>query len=189
MSLDEDYARRLESLASPLWKRILDVQAPYRWNLRRLSPGYTLDIGCGIGRNLKHLKGHGVGVDPNRACVGAARLAGLKAFTPEEFAAAPESFDSILLSHVLEHVTGAEGRDLLDAYLPYLKPGGQVIIITPQEAGFASDKTHQTFLDFAAVRRCCEALNLSVAKQFSFPFPRWMGRWFLYNEFVSVARK
>jgi 2-polyprenyl-3-methyl-5-hydroxy-6-metoxy-1,4-benzoquinol methylase len=189
MSLDDDYARRLETLASPLWKRVLDVQAPYRWNLRRLSPGYTLDIGCGIGRNLKHLKGRGVGVDPNRACVAAARSAGLAAFTPEEFSAPAETFDSILLSHVLEHVEAAEGRDLIATYLPCLKPGGQVIIITPQEAGYASDQTHRTFLDFASVRRCCEDLNLSVARQYSFPFPRWAGRFFLYNEFVCVARK
>ena len=47
-----DYAERLETLETARWKRVLDVQAPYRWNLRRLGLGFTLDIGCGIGRNL-----------------------------------------------------------------------------------------------------------------------------------------
>ena len=47
------------------WKKLLDVQAPYRWNLQRLKLGLTLEIGCGIGRNLMHLKGQGIGIDHN----------------------------------------------------------------------------------------------------------------------------
>src|SRR5439155_25078118 len=81
----EQYADRLVSLQTARWKRWLDVQAPFRWNLRRLRPGFTLDIGCGIGRNLLHLGGQGVGVDTNEHCVRVARARGLIAFTPEEF--------------------------------------------------------------------------------------------------------
>jgi hypothetical protein len=33
------------------------------------------------------------------------------------------------------------------------------------------------------------ALGLSVRRQYSFPFPRFAGRAFTYNEFVTVARK
>ena len=81
----EQYADRLVRLQTARWKRWLDVQAPFRWNLRRLDPGFTLEIGCGIGRNLLHLRGQSVGVDTNAHCVGAARGRGLTAFTPEEF--------------------------------------------------------------------------------------------------------
>src|SRR5207247_11057189 len=75
----EDYADRLIGLQMARWKRWLDVQAPFRWNLRRLDPGFTLDIGCGIGRNLLHLRGHSVGVDTNEHCVRTARARGLVA--------------------------------------------------------------------------------------------------------------
>ena len=35
----------------------------------------------------------------------------------------------------------------------------------------------------------CTALGLTVEKQYSFPFPRFAGKVFTYNEFVTVARK
>ena len=40
---------RLETL-----RRMLPTQAPYRWNLRRLRLGRVLDVGCGVGRNLRN---------------------------------------------------------------------------------------------------------------------------------------
>ena len=33
------------------------------------------------------------------------------------------------------------------------------------------------------------ALGLTVDRQFSFPFPRAVGKVFTYNEFVTIARK
>ena len=64
-----DYAARLQTLEQARWKQLLDVQAPYRWNIRRLELGRTLDVGCGLGRNLAHLDGRGVGVDHNPASI------------------------------------------------------------------------------------------------------------------------
>lgn len=179
------YARRLQGLQQPLWKRLFDVQAPYRWNLRRLKPGRTLDVGCGLGRNLQHIKGDGVGIDPNEACVAAARTKGFEAYTPRDFPGG--QFDSVLLAHVLEHVDDPDG--LLSRYLPNLRMGGQVILITPQEKGYASDETHVRFLDLSALTKIVASLDLKVERAFSFPFPRWAGRIFKYNEFVVTARK
>lgn len=189
MSLTEDYAVRLQREQQRWWKRLFDVQAPYRWNLRRLKPGRTLDVGCGVGRNLRHLDGDGVGVDPNEACVRAARAVGLAAFTPEDLDAAEGSFDSLLFAHVLEHMTPDEALGLVRRYLPYLKAGGRVIVFTPQESGYRSDDTHVTFLDFEGLESLAGAAGLAVERSYSFPFPRWMGGLFRYNEFVTVARK
>ena len=45
------YTDRLAALEQARWKQLLDVQAPYRWNLRRLLGEHrVLDVGCGIGR-------------------------------------------------------------------------------------------------------------------------------------------
>ena len=118
---------RLIRLQTARWKRWLDVQALFRWNLRRLKPGFTLDIGCGIGRNLLHLPGQGVGVDTNEHCVRAARARGLTAFTPDEFRRSaeynrPDRFDSILLAHVAEHMTEDQVVALLQEYEPCCGP-------------------------------------------------------------------
>ena len=60
------YAHSLQQRESATWKRWLDVQRPYRWNLRRLEPGFLLDVGYGLGRNLAHVDGQGGGCRPQR---------------------------------------------------------------------------------------------------------------------------
>ena len=75
------YADRLSRLSGVWWKRVFDVQRPYRWNLRRLKLGKTLDVGCGIGRNLINLGPTSVGVDHNPHSVAIAKKKGLSAYT------------------------------------------------------------------------------------------------------------
>jgi SAM-dependent methyltransferase len=186
------YAERLRALEGQAWKRWLHVQAPYRWNLRRLRPGFTLDVGCGIGRNLDHLDGHGVGIDHNAAAVAQARARGFEAYVPAEFEASPYAmpgrFDSLLVAHVLEHMTEPEAVALVEAHLRYVRPGGQVILITPQEAGQRSDPTHVTLLDAGAMRRLAAAAGVVAVRTSSFPLPRPAGRVFVHNETVTVGR-
>lgn len=184
-----DYAARLSTLSSARWKQLLDVQRPYRWNLRRLDLGPTLDVGCGIGRNLHHLPAGSLGVDHNESSVAIARDAGLTALTTEEFAAhppAPGTFRSMLLAHVLEHMTPELGREVVSSYLPYVRE--QVVVICPQERGYASDATHVTFLDAEAIGDLLRSAGLAVRRAYSFPFPRPVGKVFTYNETVVVAR-
>jgi SAM-dependent methyltransferase len=190
----EDYADRLIRLQTARWKRWIDVQALFRWNLRRLRPGFTLDIGCGIGRNLLHLPGQSVGIDVNEHCVRAAKARGLTAFTPAEFRRSaeynrPARFDSILLAHVAEHMTEDQAVALLQEYEALVRPGGKLILISPQEAGFRSDPTHVELMDFGRLARISDRLRFRPERAFSFPFPRWVGRLFTYNEFVVVSRK
>ena len=186
------YAERLARLEGAWWKRALDVQAPYRAKLRSLEPGRTLEVGCGIGRNLVHLAGAGVGIDHNPESVRIARERGLAAYTPEEFLALParsrRGFDSLLLSHVVEHMTFGEASALLGSHVGSLKESGQVILVAPQEAGFRSDPTHVTFFDFALLERLLGEAGFRVASRSSFPFPRLAGRIFRYNEFVVTGR-
>jgi len=187
-----EYTRRLLELQGQRWKRVLDVQAPYRWNLRRLQLGFTLDLGCGIGRTLVNLGGNGVGVDHNPESVNICRARGLSAFTPEQFRASEygvtASFDSLLLSHVIEHMTELEAKQLVGEYVGDIKPGGLLVLITPQEVGYRSDSTHVHFADFQVNAAVCESLGAHVVRQYSFPFPRFVGRIFIYNEFITVAR-
>lgn len=188
---DPAYADRLLGLEQQWWRR-LPVQAPYRWNIRRLAPGFTLDVGCGLGRNLTHLGGNGVGIDHNAAAVAEARGRGLRVFTPPEFRASefavPARFDALLVAHVLEHLTDSAAAELLAEHLPYVRAGGHVIVICPQAAGFRSDPTHVTPFDRRTITHLLEHQELEVIAQRSFPFPAPVGRVFTYNESVVVAQ-
>lgn len=189
---DAGYTERLKR-SSVWWKRLLDVQRPYRWNLRRLGLGFVLDVGCGIGRNLKNLGSPAIGVDHNPTSVASCREAGLIAFVPDEFRgsayAVPGRFDALLLAHVVEHMTFKDAKSLLLEYLPYVRPGGKVVLIAPQEAGFRSDPTHVEFMDLASLERLVSAAGLVPIDAYSFPFARVVGKVFKYNEFVMVARR
>jgi SAM-dependent methyltransferase len=187
-----DYAERLNRLQNKRWKKLLNVQAPYRFNLRRMKLGRTLDVGCGNGRNLSYLPAGSVGVDHNPHLVAAARQRGCTAYSTEEFFAdqalsAPGSFDAMLAAHLIEHLTPAEAREVIRSYLPLIRPGGWVVFITPQERGYASDPTHVAFTDQQALRELDRDLGLMPVKQYSFPLPRIAGKLFIYNEFNHIA--
>jgi SAM-dependent methyltransferase len=190
---DTVYAERRLTDESVWWKRLLDVQRPYRLHLQRLELGLVLEVGSGVGRNLEHLRGSGVGVDHNPRAVEIARSRGLTAFLPDELRASPWGipgrFDALLFSHVLEHMTAARAGELLRDHLDLLRPGGRVVVVTPQEAGFRSDPTHVEFMDFANVEAIVRAAGLELERRYSFPLPRSFGRVFRYNEFVTISRK
>ena len=182
----EWYTDRLQRINGRGWKRF--VPDPYRWNLRRLKLGRTLDVGCGIGRCLAFVDGNGIGVDHNEKSVQVCRSRGLEAYTPDEFFGIDVGlFDSILLSHVLEHTSVGEGRELLTSYVRYLKPGGRILLITPQLAGQKSDPTHVRLLDTDALRSQIEELGGVGIKTRSFPFPRFAGGVFRYNESQAIG--
>ncbi len=83
----------------------------------------------------------------------------------------------------------AAGRDLLDAYLPYLRPGGKVFFVCPQERGYDSDPTHVRFTTGEDLMELARDVGLQTGGWFSFPFPRWAGKPFIYNEFCLLATK
>lgn len=190
---EAEYAQRLAQLEVKGIRRFVDVQAPYRWNLRRLGLGRTLDVGCGLGRNLKNLGEDAVGVDHNKQSVEHARSLGLTAFTVDEFEksehCASDRFDSLLLAHVLEHMPYDDMVSIMEQYLQYVRPSGKVVVICPQESGYRTDPTHIQWVDFEVIERLMDDVGLRPERQFSFPFARPVGKVFPYNEFCVVATK
>ena len=191
--MDEaEYVERLMALQDKRWKQVLRVQRPYQMNILRHCAGPTLDVGCGIGRNLKVLPQGSVGVDTNRYAVAEAQRRGMTAVVAEEFESDPVrsegKFSAVLFSHVLEHVPRDEAVRLVRNYRRFVKPGGTVVVVCPQEVGYASDETHTEFVDFEAAKAILNSSGVEVHRQYSFPLFRPLGRLFIYNEFITVGR-
>jgi 2-polyprenyl-3-methyl-5-hydroxy-6-metoxy-1,4-benzoquinol methylase len=97
--------------------------------------GRLLDVGCGNGQYLARMQSYGwevagIEVDAQAAEV-ARRERGLTVHAgPVESAPfPPASFDVVACQHVIEHVT--DPRGFLTAVGAYLRPGGRLLIVTP----------------------------------------------------------
>ncbi len=189
-----DYTKRLQRLEGSWIKSILKPVNPYRWNIRKLATGRVLDIGCGIGRNLRYLKrDDALGVDHNEASVQVVKNLGFSALTVGEFelvaSSFSEAFDTVLISHVLEHLSLDEAAKLIEAYLPALKVGGRVVAICPQQKGYESDESHKTYFSIEKLEDLLTKNQLTKIRSFSFPLPRVFGKFFIYNENIVVFTK
>ena len=185
------YTARLNRLGNKKWKILLGTQRPFKVPITNLRLGKTLEIGCGVGRVLQWLP-NSIGVDHNPTSIVAARARGLTTFSNEEFHlskfAISKSFDSLLMAHLLEHMTEDERNTIMKEFRKYLKPEGRLVIICPQEAGFRSDSTHIEYLDFNAIKEYGLRHDFVVELAKSNPFPRFFGKLFKYNEFFVVLK-
>lgn len=138
--------RALRTLKSRLGYRHLDTGATGNFLERLRAPkdvpevvpfvpgGKALDIGCGNGEYLLRLESIGwqcQGVEFNDKAVSICRSHGLDVFRGDLKAAAFPSarFDFVSANHLIEHVP--DPHELMDEIARITKPGGKVLIRTP----------------------------------------------------------
>ena len=186
----DQYSDRLTGIAQRRWKKFVGPLNPYKFHIRRISNPKVLDVGCGIGRNLDYLgRSAAVGVDHNAKSIEVARQRGFTAFSDKEFLECESTFNTILFSHILEHMSSEEAYEIVGKYMNYLNPGGRLLIICPQEKGQKSDPTHVTLCDFHFLKNLIRFHNLELVSSYSFPLPKIFGKWFIYNESIIIASK
>jgi SAM-dependent methyltransferase len=96
--------------------------------------GKVLDIGCGLGRNLRILRARGIdaiGIEVNPEIVKVGVANGLPCQTVTEFAGDTRTFDVLLMSHIIEHFQPRDLLEFIDGYLDRLRVGGGLVIATP----------------------------------------------------------
>ncbi len=187
------YVDRLIKLQQKTWKKKLKFLNPYKYHISNICTGKVLEVGCGIGRVLDFLPLNSVGVDHNEKAVQECVLKGFNAFYSKDFLKSKvfkqEKFDTLLFSHVLEHMSIDEAREVLNLYLPYLKKGGKIVLITPQQKGQESDASHVTYMSQAKLYELALSVNVDKLKIYSFPFPYYFSTYFIYNENVYIGIK
>jgi len=116
-------------------------------HLRAPEPGARfLEIGFGSGQQLRRMRALGwtvTGIDIDPAVVDAARARGMDVHLGQlaEQRFADGSFDAVYASHVIEHVHSP--FDLLAECSRILKPGGMLVILTPNTRSWG----HRVFRD------------------------------------------
>jgi len=113
--------------------------------------GRVLDVGCGAGVALEHLRTLGwkvEGADIDPAAVADARSRGFDVhegdLTSLQLRAA--SFDAITMRHVIEHVY--EPLSLIRECLNLLKPGGRLVLVTPNAESFLLRRYSSNWIGF-----------------------------------------
>ena len=103
--------------------------------LHDLTPGRLLDVGCGDGVYLNRMRQRGwkvEGIDFDQKAVKNAKIRfglELRCGDLAEAKFPDNSFDAITMSHVIEHVPNPV--EFLKEARRVLKPGGRVVILTP----------------------------------------------------------
>lgn len=103
--------------------------------LKAEERGRLLDVGCGNGEYLERMRQLDwdvIGVEPDEKAACIAREGfGLEIITGslEDAEFTDESFDAITMNHVIEHASDPLG--LLKECRRILKPGGRLVVITP----------------------------------------------------------
>lgn len=162
--------------------------------------GPTLDFGCGVGELLERLPGGSRGLEYNQATVEFCRRKGLQVDAYDGFVddwnlsvLAPESrFDSMVISHVLEHLEGP-AQVLRRLLLASQRLGvRRVLVIVPGRAGFRIDATHHTFVNRDLLSRVGIVQGTGFSMQRTRYFPgnlHRIGDWFPHHELqVLYAR-
>jgi 2-polyprenyl-3-methyl-5-hydroxy-6-metoxy-1,4-benzoquinol methylase len=178
---------------------VSDSAAPYayyedvNWGLLRLwgsrMGASILDVGCGFATTSTRLRergNHVTGIEASRTAVAKAgeRLDEVIAADlrdKDEIARrlAGRTFDVVMFADVLEHLDWP--GPILKSYLPFVKPGGSVIVSLPNIGNWSSrlallggsfeytdtgvlDRTHLRFFTTKSARRLLEDAGLVVTR-------------------------
>lgn len=143
----------------------------------RAQPGARLlEIGCGSGAMLRRMQDRGwqvEGVDFDPQAVAQAKGLGLQVRMGDtlKMSLPAATYDAVVMSHVIEHVPDA--RALLSECTRLLRPGGRIVIVTPNVKAIShwlfgrhwrglEPPRHLQLFAGAPLRRLCQDAGLEI---------------------------
>lgn len=175
VALEQRFRGSLEDIAKRQQVHLAEMQAAQAEG--RLA-GPVLDLGCGRGEWLALLQEAGieaVGVDTNEGQLAEARQRGLAVTRADGLAfmqSEPEArFGAVTAFHLVEHLPFAVLAEWLAAAYRVLKPGGLLLIETPNPENlivgahtFHMDPTHQKPVPSGLLDVLCETIGFETAE-------------------------
>lgn len=172
------------------------VKGFYHRNVVRHARGPTIDFGCGAGQMLERLPAGSVGLELNPHLIKALRERHLSVveargdLTDFELKPFQEGvFRSLIISHVLEHLP--DPAEALAVMFRACQRLGitRVIAVVPGEKGYASDRTHKTFIDKAyldtRLPQVLEGFSRTHLSYYPGPW-EWVGRYYVFHELQFI---
>jgi SAM-dependent methyltransferase len=152
--------------------------------------GRVLDVGCGIGEFLQAYPGESVGVDVNPLLVQYCQNQGFPGAVAGAYQLpfAAESFDGVLIYHVLEHLP--DWHTAVAEAVRVLRPDGVLVTAVPMAAGFRHDDTHIHLLKTADFQKAAAQHGLHVRQIKPHPAgAQWLGNHLYICELRSIFVK
>lgn len=194
---DQAYASTQIARSQSWFRRV--IKSAYLNSALREIVGPTVDLGCGAGQLLERLPGGSLGLELNSALVATLKAKGSNIAHYDALAdnfslgpVAPNRFQTLIASHVIEHFDDAVGA------LKKLAASAQrlgiirIVCIVPGWNGYQSDATHRSFVDPAYIQtNGLQQLGAFALLRTRF-FPvdaESFGRIFIYNECVLVWQR
>ncbi|WP_416203264.1 class I SAM-dependent methyltransferase [Xanthomonas euvesicatoria] len=173
------------------------VRRIYLHSAQTLLRGPTLDFGCGVGELLERLPGGSRGLEYNQATVRYCRERGLAVdhYDGESddwslgVLADGARFESMVISHVLEHLEQPE--EVLRKLAAAARRLGvrRILVVVPGRAGFRTDATHRTFVDAELLSRpgLLGGAGFGLCRRRYFPGNvRALGNWLTHHELQAL---
>jgi SAM-dependent methyltransferase len=156
-------------------------------DLVRDDEKHVLDVGCGVGGNIDLLQSRGhtaVGVTLSEAEAAICTGRGFECVIADVSETMPfeeQTFDAVILSHILEHLPWPD--QALNRIARVVRPGGSVYVALPNVLHVAQrlkflagdfrytetglmDRTHLRFYDFESARALLTKAGLEVRQHF-----------------------
>jgi SAM-dependent methyltransferase len=180
------YLQRRSSLGAFYRKNILYPR------ISSLLCGSMLDVGCGIGDMLDFYD-QSIGIDVNSHNIDCCESRGLKAsLMPfDEIPFEDESFDSVLLDNVLEHI--AEPSKLMTEIKRVLRRNGVLVIGVPGLKGQAADLDHKIYYNEATLEALADKSGFKVNRYIYAPLfrskllSRMLTQYCIYSQWQKLA--
>lgn len=127
-----------------------------KYRFRQIIPYFgqtVLDVGCGLGAETEYLRDHFgkqvAGVEANVQALAVLKGKGIEAYARLD--EVQKQFDTVYLSHLLEHISPGRIYEFTRKLVACVRPGGTLVIISPVGKWFWDTPDHYRIYDHPAI--------------------------------------